>query len=54
MSKKKTIEELTEIELVEDLEHYIIFANHQTPSFVDPTFIIILKYITELKKRLKS
>ncbi len=51
MSEKKTIQDLTVKEILEDLKYYVNYANVQSPSFVDKTFNIILKYINELEKR---
>ncbi|BDI54999.1 MAG: hypothetical protein QIT40_gp41 [Lokiarchaeia virus VerdaV4] len=50
MSKAKKIEDLNHKELLEDLEYYVIYAQFQSPSFVDKTFEIIHKYIRALKE----
>ena len=47
----KTIEDLNQKELFEDLEYYVNYAQHQSPPFVDKTFVINKKYIEQLKKR---
>lgn len=54
MSKQKTIEDLTKIELLEDIEYYLQQTQLKSPSFVDEMFTILRKYTTELTKRIKN
>jgi len=51
--KEKTIETLTDKELVEDLSYYVDYAQKQSPPFVDKTYDIVKKYINELYERVK-
>jgi len=48
----KEIKDLTNLEIVEDIEYYMYNAQMKSPIFVDGTFEIIKNYIKELKKRL--
>ena len=54
MAKKKKIEDLTNIELWEDMVHWLGQAQLRSPSFVDEIYIIIKKYLVEMKKRLEG
>ena len=47
----KTIKDLNNKEIIEDIEYYLNYAQVQSPPFVDKTFEIIKKYINELKLR---
>lgn len=53
MAKKKLIEDLTDIELWEDLVYWIEQAQLRSPSFVDEIFLIVKKCLVEMKKRLE-
>lgn len=49
---KKEIKNLTNMEIWEDMVHWIGQAQLRSPSFNDEIFSIIKKYLIELKKRL--
>lgn len=49
----KEIPDLTNKEILEDLEYWIYEAQMRSPSFVDEIFDIVRKYIEELKERFK-
>lgn len=51
MSKERTVQDLNNKELLEDLSHWIYQAQMRSPPFVDDVFDIIKKYTTELHKR---
>ena len=54
MAKKQRIEDLTNIELWEDLVYWVEQAQGRSPSFVDEIYSIITKYLIEMKKRLEG
>jgi hypothetical protein len=54
MVVKTRVEELTNLEIIEDLEYYVVYAQYQSPSFVDKAFDIINKYLKELKERFEQ
>ena len=54
MAKKKKIEDLTNMEIWEDVVYWVNQAKLRAPSFVDEIFTIIEKYLIELKKRLEG
>ena len=54
MTKKKKIEDLTNIELWEDLVYWVEQAHGRSPSFVDEIYSIIAKCLIEMKKRLEE
>ena len=47
----KTIQDLNNKEILEDLDYWITQAQMRSPSFVDDVFEIIRKYTIELHKR---
>lgn len=51
MSKERTIQDLNNKELLEDLSYWIYQAQMRSPPFIDDVFAIIIKYTTELHKR---
>ena len=52
--RKKKIEDLTNIELWEDMVYWVEQAQARSPSFVDEIYSIITKYLVEMKKRLEA
>jgi len=50
----KEIKDLTDIELLEDIEYYLYNAQLKSPPFVDKTFDIIREYLKEWRKRLRE
>lgn len=54
MSKKKKIEDLTNIELWEDLLYWTEQAQLRSPSFTDDVYSIVYKCLKEMKKRLET
>ena len=52
--KKSKIEDLTDIELWEDMCYWVEQAQVRSPSFVDEIYSIIYKYLKEMELRLKN
>ncbi len=50
----KTIEDLTNLEIVEDLHYWMLQTQMKSPPFVDEMFEILLGYIFELEKRFRK
>lgn len=51
MINERTVQDLNNKELLEDLDWWIYQAQMRSPPFVDDVFAIIIKYTTELHKR---
>ena len=51
---EKTVKDLTNKEIVEDLFYWIQQAWVRSPPFVDNVFKIIYKYVCELEERFKK
>jgi len=45
------IKDLTNLEIVEDIEYYLLETQMMSPSFTDGRFEIIKRYVKELKER---
>lgn len=49
--KKKTVKDLTQKEILEDLDYWLTQTQMRCPSFVDEMFDILRTYTKELEKR---
>jgi len=52
--KKKTVSDLTQKEILEDLDYWLTQTQARCPAFVDEMFDIIRQYTKELEKRLEK
>lgn len=50
----KTIQDLTNKEIVEDIDYYLNELNMMAPPFCDGRFRIVKEYILELYKRFEN
>jgi len=52
--KKKTVSDLTQKEILEDLDYWLTQTQMRCPPFCDEMFDIIRMYTKELEKRLEK